>query len=703
MRRFVLIAMLVSMIFCACAAGAETVEYTSGNIPCNEDNVYALTCCDGLLYGLFESGLYRVEPSGEKTLVAAAAELFPGIETLLSDDHSVYAAAARENQAILVQLVNADGTYVNQSVLAVELEPEDDADLSKSVLRNGFLYYPIRGSQPAVIRMPLSGEVGTPVFIDNLVCFDVTEDGEILAQTRESSWPEDTVLLQTISPETGEAETWADVGKAGYAFDMAYADADTVYLMTQREIYKVQKDGELAETGIAFTQDVVDFCLLPQGLAATSGGMLKICSFNEAAGSADQKLVLSICGYYAEDEYFTDFYEAHPTAEIRPVDTADEEPDERFIRDVLTQNPDVDIYILHDLNLLSAIKSKGYYADLSRSEVIREKVSRMYAPFIGALTDGDKIAAFPHPYYVMFAALNYNKALFEQLQLPVPTTWEEYFDFFIDWKDNYEDANPGISVNPFEHELSLVTLLEHFDDEMTRDGIPADYQSEMLENVMQKYLRVKELYPEADYSGKPLFYDYDLIGAPDPSNEYGAMPLTFRKDADPIFTPLEGDVYFFVVNPFSEHVQEAVECVAAARDAGRNSDPNVYREIPDLPLVNVFYEDGLEMYREQLDMLEEQKTKAEDDPDILLDVNEKIESLTKEMQDYAENNRYWFTEEDMIPFREYVSHVYFSDFNPVKEIYANDPEFFENITEENLQGFLQALDSKVKMSRLERE
>ena len=45
----------------------------------------------------------------------------------------------------------------------------------------------------------------------------------------------------------------------------------------------------------------------------------------------------------------------------------------------------------------------------------------------------------------------------------------------------------------------------------------------------------------------------------------------------------------------------------------------------------------------------------------------------------------------------------FSDFNPVKEIYANDPEFFENITEENLQGFLQAMDSKVKMSRLERE
>lgn len=700
MRRILLVALLVSMIFCACVEGAETVDYTSGNIPCNEDDVYALTCCDGLLYGLFESGLYRVESSGEKTLVAAAAELFPGIEALLSDDHSVYAAAAREGQVILVQLVNADGTYVNQSVLAVELESEDDVDLSQSVLRNGFLYYPIRGSQPAVIRMPLSGEVGTPVFIDNLVCFDVTEDGEILAQTRESSWPEDTVLLQTISPETGEAETWADVGKAGYAFDMAYADADTVYLMTQREIYKVQKDGELAETGIAFTQDVVDFCLLPQGLAATSGGMLKICSFNE---TAEEKLSLSICGLYADDEYFTAFYEAHPTWEIRPVDTDGEETEARFIRDVLTQTPDVDIYIMHDLNLLSDIKAKGYYADLSASEVIREKAGRMYAPFVKTLMDGDKIAAFPHPYYVMIAALNYNRTLFDRLQLTVPTTWEEYFDFCIDWKENYEDANRDISVNPFMHELSLVTLLEHFDDEMTRDGIPADYQSEMLGNVLRKYLRVKELYPEEDYSGTQLFYDYDLNLAQDDSFEFGALPLTFRKDAEPIYTPLEGDVWYFVVNPYGTHVQEAIECVAAARDASRNSDPYVYTEIPDLPLENVFYEEGLEMYREQLEQLEARKAGADDDPDILLEVNEKIDALTKEMQSYADNNRYWFTEEDMGPFREIVNHVYFSDFNPVKEIYANDPEFFENITEENFQGFLQAMDSKVKMSRLERE
>ena len=303
----------------------------------------------------------------------------------------------------------------------------------------------------------------------------------------------------------------------------------------------------------------------------------------------------------------------------------------------------------------------------------------------------------------MFASINYNKTLFDKLKIPVPTTWDEYFDFCIDWKNQYEDENPDVSVNPFEHDLSFVTLLEHYDDEMARDGIPADYQSEMLESVLRKYLQAKELYSNEDHFGTPLFYDYDLNMSTDATFEYETLPLTFVKDADPIFTPMEEDIYYFVVNPYSAHIQEAIECVASAQDAGRNNEPYIYTEIPDLPLVNVYYDEALDMYQEQLNMLEEQKSKAEDDPDITLTVNEKIDTLTKEMQNYAETKRYWFTEDDMIPFGTIVSHVYFSDFNPVKAIYADDPDFFENITEETLSNFLRVLDNKVKMVRLEKE
>ena len=79
MRRILLVTLLVAMLFSACAAGAETGEYTSKNISCNDDNVYALESCNGILYGLFASGLYMVEPSGEKMLLAASSEFPNGI------------------------------------------------------------------------------------------------------------------------------------------------------------------------------------------------------------------------------------------------------------------------------------------------------------------------------------------------------------------------------------------------------------------------------------------------------------------------------------------------------------------------------------------------------------------------------------------------------------------------------------------------
>lgn len=702
MRRILSLVVLILVIFSICVAAADVTEYSSRNILCGDDIAYSLTYCDGMLYGLFESGLYKVEPSGEKSLVAASSELQPGIVTILTDHQSVYAVACENNQALLLQLTDETGTYINKSVLTLDYETE--MDFADSVLCDGFLYYPVRenfSTEVTVARINISDETESFVSIDNMVCFDVMDNGDIIAETRESNWPDDIVLIQTVSPETGKINVWADINKDGYACKLVYdAESDTVYLLAQREIYIAEKDGELISTNLSFSQDVIDFCFLSHGLAATTGDMLKICSFN---GTSDQKIVLSVCGPYAEDEYFTSFYESHPTVELRTVNLYAEEPEEKYIRDVLTQNPDIDIFILHDLNMLSTIKEKGYYADLAKSETIKEKVSRMYTPFIRALSDGDKIAAFPHPYYVMFASINYNKTLFDKLKIPVPTTWDEYFDFCIDWKNQYEDENPDVSVNPFEHDLSFVTLLEHYDDEMARDGIPADYQSEMLESVLRKYLQVKELYSNEDHFGTPLFYDYDLNMTSDATFEYETLPLTFVKDADPIFTPMEEDIYYFVVNPYSAHIQEAIECVASAQDAGRNNEPYIYTEIPDLPLVNVYYDEALDMYQEQLNMLEEQKSKAEDDPDITLTVNEKIDTLTKEMQNYAETKRYWFTEDDMIPFRTIVSHVYFSDFNPVKAIYADDPEFFENITEETLSNFLRVLDNKVKMVRLEKE
>ena len=393
MRRILSIAVLVFVIFGVCAAAEDVAEYSSRNILCVDDIVYSLTYCDGMLYGLFESGLYKVDPLGEKTLVASSADFQPGIAAILTDNQSVYATACEEDKAFLLKLTDEDGAYVNERILTMDNKP--GMDITHSILRDGFLYYSVRdylSSEATVIRVNVSDGTESSVAIEDLVCFDVMDNGDLFAETRKARWPEDIVLLQTVSRTTGTLSPWAEISDDEYASELIFdSRSDTAYLLTQREIYMVKEDSQLIPTGLSFSEDIVDLCLLPNGLAATSGEMLKICSLDD---TPEQKIVLSVCGPYAEDEYFTAFYQSHPTVEIRQVQALSEEPEERYIRDVLTQNPEVDLYVLHDLNMLSVIKSKGYYADLSQSETIREKVKRMYAPFIQALTDGDKTAAF---------------------------------------------------------------------------------------------------------------------------------------------------------------------------------------------------------------------------------------------------------------------------------------------------------------------
>ena len=702
MKRF-LIVVLMMMVFISFSTAEETNAYPSQRILCKEDQTDLVINCNGILYIHCESGIYRLTVNGDKELVISASELLSGIVSILSDADCVYALQYENRKAELVKLIDRDGEVLNQSV--IQLEDVSWSSMTECVLRNGILYY-IAGTEnfdESIIDMiSLSEGTKKTIKVENLTGFDVTDDGNIVVLKTESGWMEKNIILEIISPKTGELTEWTSIDNDLYLSGILYDDnTETVYCIGQREVYAVQKGEQPRTIGISVGQDICSVCLLNNGLAIASRKALNIVSFGEEL--YNQRTSLTICGPYAEDEFFTSFYETHPMTDIRVIDTYVSEPEERFINDMLTQNVDVDIYILHDLNLLSVIKSKGYYADLSVSEVIKEKIGRMYDPFVQAFTYKEDVAAFPHPWYVFFTTISYNTKLFHDLSLNVPTTWEEFFDFCIEWKEQYEDENPDVFVNPFDHDLSLVSLLAHYDDEMTRDGIAADYQSEMLESIVRKYLQVKELYEYEEGNGKPLFYDYDLHTASDELAEYYLMPLTFMKSSDPIYTPMEGDVYYFVVNPYSNHLKEAVECVAEAKDISRMNDPSIYKEIPDLPLESAYYEEGLEQYQEKLDMLEARKKLNEEEPEKLLEINAEIDKTKKEMEEYRTNGRYWFTEEDMIPYRELNSHVYFSDFNPIRELYAKDPSFFDQVTEESLHDFLYRLDNRIQMIIMERK
>ena len=688
MKRILSIFILLAVFFCTQSIAEESDTYSTQRIMCIDDYTDLVICCGGTLYVRSESGIYKLNEDGEKNLLISSSELPSGIVSLLTDNKCIYAMEYNDGEATLIQITKETGKIINQPVIS--LSDVSGMSMLKSILKNGVLYYGISNddyTDTSIVMLTISDGSRKTLQINNLVGFDVMNDGRIMALVVENEWMARSVILKVVSQDTGDMIEWAQIENEAYSSTLLYDEqADTVYFMGQREVYLVRKDEQPTSTGISVAQDICSGCLLANGIAIASG--LSVDTYSFLGESSNQRITLNICGPYAEDEYFVSFYKSHPMTDIRSVNAYTAEPEERFISDMLNQNPDIDIYILHNLNLLNIIKNKGYYADLSISEEIKEKISRMYEPFKKAFTYDGKVAAFPHPWYVFFTTICYNTDLFHDLNLSVPTTWNEYFDFCIEWKENYEDEYPNIYVNPFEHDLSFVSLLAQYDDEMTRNGEKVDYQSEMLRTVLEKYLKVQQLYVNNEGTGRPLFYDYDLHVASDDSGEYYLLPLTFIKGSEPIYTPMEEDVYYFVVNPYSNHIQDAVDCIAAAKDITRMSDPSIYTDIPDLPLENAYYEEGLRMYQDALAMLDALKKSNEDDPDTLLEINEEIEKTTEEMKDYEENKRWWFTEEDMIPYREINNHVYFNDFNPIRELYTDDPDFFVQVTEESLPSFL---------------
>ncbi len=698
MKRFFCILLLLALIPLHFSAAEEIPDYTSLNIQCNDDYVYSVVNRGGVLYALLDSGLYRISSTGDKDLVCPVSDLPSKSAKILADTDFIYVVTMDE-QACIYRI--DDNSKKSSCQFVLSLTPSPETDMSRSVMRNGYIYY--RDGNPSardgtIVRVSLDGSNSHSVHVKNLVCFDVLPDETILVLIRESNWPSKTILLKAISPDNGTSVEWGQINNDSYWSSLIYdSSAETVYLVGQDTVYSLKKGKQPEQIDIYSTGDIAEACVFPGGLALARGRVLNIHSFNSNAQA--QRTILTICGPNAHNEWFTSFLKSYPTISIRSINSSSASSEERFIRDMLTQNSDIDIFIMSNLNLLSVIKQKEYYYDLATSDIIKEKTSRMYSPFIQAFTDGNHIAAMPHPWGIFFSTINYNGELFSELDLPVPSTWEEFFDFCILWKTAYEPAYPDITVNPFTHPISLVSLLALYDDEMTRSGIVPDYRSTMLLSVLQKYLRTCALYPnEETYDINPLFYDYDLHSG---SKNFSPLSLTFLKESEPIYTPLDEDICYFVVNPFSTNLSESVSCVALARDEGRANEPAIYSEIPDLPLEIQYYDETMEMYLEELSILEVQLAHIADDPARHAQISDQIVWKNREIED-LKSNRYWLTEENMTAYREIQNHVYFNDFNPIRDLYENEPRFFMQVTEASLPGFLDSLSSKIQAIRLER-
>ena len=349
------------------------------------------------------------------------------------------------------------------------------------------------------------------------------------------------------------------------------------------------------------------------------------------------------------------FEEKHPDIKVRQLE---EWPDAtELIRRITSQDDSVDVYAMNaDFSFLS-LKNKGLAEPLNGSEAVMRSAQGLDQSVLAAITDGNgQIIAWPDELQIWTTRVN--EELWRKFwpDTPLPETFSELLDAWIDWEERVAVDYPGVGFIGYEFDYAaqvraFITLFVRQHD----DGSEPDLHNAALREVLEKLETVRERRlehgrpvngendPQLDMNGETgpaSIYSRSLdfaMSEQDGDNDgpvwpmsqldtvYGcrrtgtALPLTFDKN-DVQSTDARMSVCF--INPCSKHKDAALTLIEQIAGTDR-SDLRLYYAIhPDEnePHVRDSYEEkrALNEQRrsEYAQALEEAKKKDEDTTEL---------------------------------------------------------------------------------------
>lgn len=492
-----------------------------------------------------------------------------------------------------------------------------------------------------------------------------------------------------VDPENESEETILETEEKFY--DICENQDGQLFLTGKGMVYHWDDESEeMTETTGIPGGDVVETALFADHLIAT---MVDNClAIRELDGNdTGESVSLVVLEQYGRTEFYKSFITSHPGVDVQFIDSGEMTPEERFVQDMLLGNDNVDVYLLSDTNMLKTVREREYYADLALYDEICDKVNRMYEPFRNTFSRDGKIYAYPHDTFI--DSLTYHKGVFAELGVAPPTTYEEFLDFCLTVRDEYEDLLTNVNVDPFVNGMDLLYLLIRYTDEQIRAGKIPVYQTEELEKVLIKYLELRESFENTEWfagDSVPLFYSYDL-GTLDDHSAQAYLPLTFEKDVQPLYTPLENDFSFYVLNPHGKHIQEAVELILSYENMGAFPADSTAE-----PIENPEYQKELEEIHGILEGLEYELSQQKDE-ETQEKLERMIETQKESIKEYETDGRWLISKEQLERCSQLVKDIYICDFNPISSAYADNPEMFDNLKKEDIPAFLRRLDNRIRM------
>lgn len=465
------------------------------------------------------------------------------------------------------------------------------------------------------------------------------------------------------------------------------ASENDLYIISKNKLCSWQPGSQEPVASAALPSgDLVACVAFARQVAVVVDNSLAIRSLDNAA----EQTTLHIAQTTGRSADYQAFLMTHPEIDLAFVGSTDAE--EQFIQDILTQTGTIDIYQMTDISILQSIAGKSMAKDLAISPIIASTVQDMYPPYASVFSTDGSIWAVPSTCYL--AVPGYNEAFFVQFEIPIPTTVMELLEVTELWLAYYADEHPEAQFDPFSNGLTLDAILRQYEVEKELQGDRLTFQNDDLANVIEKYLKLEKQFQQQSYTYQIEITAFNTLDLPH-SAEYKPMILPIQKDAQAAISNAYIDVTFYVVNPYSEHVNEAVAFLESVCTSWDDATKALLLQSCDQAIEASDYQMNYTSLKAQIQNIEETNYSNES-------LQAELEHLQQELE-ILNRNRWIVTEEEMTFYKALTDYMIFKTDDPLDELYDQLLTSYKQLQEGRISiaSFLQILDSKVQMVLLE--
>lgn len=427
-----------------------------------------------------------------------------------------------------------------------------------------------------------------------------------------------------------------------------------------------------------------------------------------ASGAVDYELMNAFC-------------KAHPEIAIESV-SAWFSTAEEMSQFMVSKDDSADVlYLSASSPIFPALRQKGYLADLSDSEVLKQFMGAIYPHMIQSLYQDGKLIAYPDS--INANTFGYYAAALEKVGLTeadLPKSLMGLMDFAEMWYNDYAEEYPDIHLfsdaySLYEQFLSMI--LQYQIVACDARGEQLTFNTPAMRELLSRLEQLKpiledmSLQPDADGSytysgpfnddGEPgaVFSTYtNLLPDRYGRSDWDGTPLLLSlTDTDEPYVPL--NMSLLIINPNSPNRDLAMTYLEFLAQNRGQADKIALMPDESTPLEYEYYAQNKKSVEEMIARMERAMESAPEE--VKGDYRDELEWMRQELED-VEKRRYAVSEEDIANYREVAPHL-----TVMTSTVFSDSEDIQGILKRYMDGqmsaeqFIREIDRIVTMMLME--